>query len=98
MLDCYRRTESIVPQQALALSNSRFAMEMAGKIAASIPADTDADFVKASFERLLGYTPSQAEQTAAVDALAEFRKLAPATARARLTLALVNHNDFVTVR
>ncbi|MBX3397975.1 MAG: DUF1553 domain-containing protein [Gemmataceae bacterium] len=98
VLDCYRRTESIVPQQALALSNSRFAMEMAGKIAAKINADTDAAFVKESFERILGYTPSQTEASAALEALAEFRKLAPATARARLALALVNHNDFVTIR
>ncbi len=32
VLDCYRRSESIVPQQALALWNSKLAMTMAGKI------------------------------------------------------------------
>ena len=33
VLDCYRRAESIVPQQALALENSPLSMTMAGKIA-----------------------------------------------------------------
>src|SRR5207253_11111809 len=32
VLECYRRTESIVPQQALAMTNSQFASEMAGRI------------------------------------------------------------------
>ena len=32
VLECYRRAESIVPQQALALANSQFALAMAEKI------------------------------------------------------------------
>jgi hypothetical protein len=35
-LQCYRRTESIAPQQALALSNSKLAIEMSGLIAKKI--------------------------------------------------------------
>ena len=31
-LQCYRRSESVVPQQALALSNSKLALEMAAEI------------------------------------------------------------------
>ncbi|QDU23258.1 PSD1 and planctomycete cytochrome C domain-containing protein [Urbifossiella limnaea] len=105
VLDCYRRTESVVPQQALALWNSGFAIGAAGKIAGRIPAADDAAFVTAAFETVLGTTPSAAELTACVEGLAELRAAnggAPAErtrrARALLVQALVNHNDFVTVR
>src|SRR6185436_412574 len=33
VLECYRRTESIVPQQALTLANSKFALAMADAVA-----------------------------------------------------------------
>ena len=56
-LNCYRRTESIVPQQALALSNSKLAIEMAGAIAGKIE---DAEFVDIAFEWLLGRRPDAA--------------------------------------
>jgi mono/diheme cytochrome c family protein len=110
VLECYRRTESIVPQQALALSNSRFALTMAGKIAdklhARLGAVDDAAFVVAAFETILGTTPTADERAACEAALRELRdvvkelKEPDRSKRARLQLvqALVNHNDFVTVR
>jgi hypothetical protein len=58
-----------------------------------------------SFANILGTDPSAAEQKACEEALKEFRQLAPGTAdakaktaRVRLIQALLNHNDFVTIR
>jgi hypothetical protein len=106
VLECYRRSESIVPQQALALANSKFAMAAGEKIAARLGDRPDPAFVAAAFELVLGCTPTADEQTACEQAMAEFRSLAkdrPAAeqakrARVNLVQALLNHNDFVTVR
>ena len=113
VLDCYRRTESIVPQQALALWNSKLAMAMAAKINdaihARIGSGDDTAFVAAAFETVLGTIPTKEESAACLEALSELRsalkdlkdlKEPERTKRARLQVvqALVNHNDFVTVR
>jgi len=106
VLDCYRRTESIVPQQALALWNSAFAIRAAAKMTERIPGADDGAFAKAAFETVLGTTPTADELAACVEGLAELRAAnaggtpAERTRRARglLVQALVNHNDFVTVR
>jgi mono/diheme cytochrome c family protein len=109
VLECYRRAESILPQQALALQNSRLAMGAAEKIAARLDTPeraADAAFVRASFETILGQTPTGEEQSECVAALRELRTLAdkekrpdPARhARTALVHALLNHNDFVTIR
>ena len=105
VLDCYRRTESVVPQQALALWNSSLSLTAAEKIASRLPAG-DAAFVPAAFELVLGATPTADERAACDEALNELRaalKDVPEAdrtkrARARLVQALLNHNDFVTVR
>jgi hypothetical protein len=110
VLECYRRTESIVPQQALALWNSKFALTMAGKVNDKLhtrlgDADDDA-FAAAAFEMVLGTSPTADEQAACAEALAELRAALKGVkepdrtkrARAQLVQALVNHNDFVTVR
>ncbi|MBX9582620.1 MAG: DUF1553 domain-containing protein, partial [Gemmataceae bacterium] len=106
VLDCYRRTESVVPQQALALWNSGLSIAAADKIAARLPAGDDPAFMTAAFELVLGAAPNADERSACGEALAELRAALadvpePARtkrARARLVQALVNHNDFVTVR
>jgi mono/diheme cytochrome c family protein len=110
VLECYRRAESIVPQQALALENSPLAVAMAEKIARRIadanPGCTDQSFLRAAFLTVLSVEPSEAEEAAAAEALgrlAEFSRRAgqpdpEARARLQLVLALLNHNDFVTVR
>ena len=102
-LNCYRRTESIVPQQALALSNSKLAIEMAGAIAGKIE---DAEFIDIAFEWLLGRRPDATEREACVTSLAELEEAARAAnkanpvqrARRGLVHALLNHNDFVSIR
>lgn len=100
VLDCYRRDQSIVPQQALALSNSKLALEAAGKIAAKIKAGDDVDFIRQAFTYLLADEPGDGEQQACLDALADWKQqgIAPAQARASLVQSLLNHNDFITVR
>jgi mono/diheme cytochrome c family protein len=108
VLDCYRRTESIVPQQALALWNSRLAMAMSVKINDQLHTRlgnaADTKFVTAAFETVLGTTPTMPELATCLEALTELRgaikDAKDVTKRARLQVvqALVNHNDFITVR
>jgi hypothetical protein len=109
VLDCYRRDQSIVPQQALALANSQQSLAAAGLIAArlaKLPECRDDDaFIRAGFREILAFEPSGDELTACREALAEWRKLpAPkgesADNRAKINLvhALLNHNDFITVK
>lgn len=110
VLECYRRVESIVPQQALALENSPLATVMAEKIsrqiAVAVPSASDADFIQRAFLTVLADEPSAAEQAAAAEALVALTESATrqnrpdpaAQARINLIHALLNHNDFITVR
>jgi mono/diheme cytochrome c family protein len=110
VLECYRRAESIVPQQALALENSQLALASAEKIARRLTdrlgKATDAEFVRAAFEVVLGTRPTADEQAECARALTEWKVLAGGDkqptavlrARANLVHALLNHNDFVTIR
>ena len=109
-LECYRRRESIIPQQALALSNSRLALEMASKIAHRLSKQAgeaaDRDFARLAFTVLVATTPTDAELAACGDAMRQWRELyakqppREATGRVQMHLvhALLNHNDFVTIR
>ncbi|MFT4548423.1 MAG: hypothetical protein ACI9MB_002376, partial [Verrucomicrobiales bacterium] len=94
-LACYRRAASIMPQQALALSNSKLALEASEKIAARIGGEGDA-FIKRAFETLVCREPDPAE----VEACREYIEQLPNKDRvqARLVHALLNFNDFVTIR
>jgi hypothetical protein len=109
VLECYRRAESIVPQQALALQNSTLALDAAQKITMRIDEEgkaSDAAFVRDAFALLLGSAPTAGEQAECEAALKELHALAVREkrpdprrrARATLVHALLNHNDFVTVR
>jgi Protein of unknown function (DUF1553)/Protein of unknown function (DUF1549) len=63
--ECYRRKESILPQQALALANSELSMRMARRLARAIAVQSGADpsrFVTAAFEHVLGRLPTPVEQ------------------------------------
>lgn len=110
VLDCYRRAESIVPQQALALENSKLATNMGEKIAlqitASNPEASDHEFIRAAFLTILSVEPTTEELSLAADGLSRLSTLArqknrpdpDVQARTSLVQALFNHNDFVTVR
>ncbi len=110
--ECYRREESIVPQQALALSNSSLVLDAARKIADRLsqpapgapnpphPPDDEA-FIRRAWLELLAIRAGDAEVAQSRDALDRWRALDPAdagAARAHLIWALLNHNDFVTLR
>jgi hypothetical protein len=62
--DCYERNESIVPQQALALSNSKLSRTMARLLARRLgsPSETRV-FIEAAYETILGRLPSATEQS-----------------------------------
>ncbi len=108
VLECYRRADSIVPQQALALENSPMVMEMATVIAARLaesPAvPSDEQFTQNAFRLVLGTAPLPAEISACTQAMHDLRNASGESAttdakvRTALVLALLNHNDFVTVR
>jgi len=105
-LDCYRRRESIVPQQALALSNSKLALNAADKIAKNLDVTfgkaNDRDFARTAFSLLLAQNPTDDELSACEKAMIRWRELHAKDGgqRARMLLvhALLNHNEFVTVR
>lgn len=110
ILQCYRRPESIVPQQALALANAAISIDASGKIAARVhaarPGADRGAFVDGVFALLLGRSPDRAEREACLDYWTDMGDLESvrdsrdpqATIRARLVHAVLNHNDFVTVR
>ncbi|NBY01146.1 MAG: DUF1553 domain-containing protein [Planctomycetes bacterium] len=102
-LDCYRRTRTIIPQQALALTNSVIIHEASGSIEkeiwgqvsniSSVDGSHDA-FINLAFKRVLGRSPTPAESSTCKTFLAksDFKD------RAALIRVLFNHNDFVTIR
>ncbi len=110
VLECYRRAESIVPQQALALENSQLVTDMSAKVTARIDrlaqSQSDDIFVRLAFRTVLGVQPTEAEIQLAIDALASFaeaskQKNRPAHrefARQQIVRALFNHNDYITIR
>ena len=109
--DCYRRSETIVPQQALAMANSALSVQSAKELAAMVSeqfateSNADEPFVVMAFERILSRKPSPEESAACRLFLDRQRQLftkenvANETLRARNSLirVLLNHNDFITV-
>ncbi len=108
ILQCYRRPESIVPQQALALANSAVSIGMAEKIATRLPRSGEGRdlFLEAAFKLLLGRSPDENELAECNTYCTEMAALETVTTapdpeeliRSRFVHALLNHNDFVTVR
>jgi hypothetical protein len=102
--DCYRREQSIVPQQALALSNSTLVLDAASKIAMTLTGGRDFDdrtFISKAFNAILSISPNADEIATSQQALADWQALPDASAvsaHTHLVWALINHNDFVTLR
>jgi len=110
--ECYRRKESVVPQQALALNNSELVRTQAAELTRALTSQGGSDaaaFTATAFERILARQPTEQEVTACTAFLQErMHKYtnggSPRTsnaaqeARASLVHVLLNHNDFVTVR
>jgi hypothetical protein len=115
-LECYRRTRTIIPQQALALTNSNLVHEVSAAVVSNWAANAhkpsgesqvqeQSEFVVAMFERILSRPPSDAELQVSVDAVRKHPALTEkdsanrmTRARESLVRALLNHNDFVTIR
>jgi hypothetical protein len=74
-VECYRRSESIVPQQALAMANSTLALAqarvLAKKLAAGPSAAEPAKFVDVAFQHVLCRGPTDAERTTCLEFLTE---------------------------
>jgi hypothetical protein len=75
--ECYRRTESLVPQQGFALANSPLVLGESRRLAATLSKEigeqatrsNSAAFVKAAFEQVLGRPPTPQEAAACQDFL-----------------------------
>ncbi|MBA3311764.1 MAG: DUF1553 domain-containing protein [Planctomycetaceae bacterium] len=111
--DCYRRSTSVIPQQALALTNNEMLVTAASGLEASLAeeaatTDDTEGFVTAAFERVLSRPPSPEERELAKTFLDQQAALVAEgvepseehrrRARRGLIRALFNHNDFVTIR
>ena len=101
--ECFRRTSTVVPQQALALSNSDLIHSSARKTAQLIfetAADDHGRFVNQAFRRVLSRLPNEREYVAAIRFLQQQHRSADSAESAgeSLVRVLFNHNDFVTVR
>ena len=111
--ECYRRSRSIVPQQALALTNSKLVADTAAALAVRLagPGSSPpaaAIFITAVFEETLSRLPNAAELAASEAFLSRQAALhmankateAEAGRRARESLlrGLLNHNDVITIR
>ena len=90
---CYRRSESIVPQQALAMMNSQLATASAKQITTTFnSALTREAFVQAAFLKLLARQPNETELTVSLAYLEKHPN------REHFINALINLNDFVMIR
>ena len=112
ILRCYRRSESVVPQQALTLANSKLSLEMAREIVKQFGlveeqkarATTQEAFVREMFETVLCRTPDEDEASLCLEMLERLlielagRNDTELRARSALVHAFFNHNDFVTIR
>lgn len=96
--DCYRRTASIRPQQALALANSNLALDLSRTLArklstasaaqlANASAATNGEFITTVFETILSRRPSEAERQAATEFLEEQLRVLKTAKSEELSLA-----------
>ncbi len=72
--ECYRRKESILPQQALALANSDLSLRQARRLARAISLQAGSDsagFVAAAFEQVLTRGPTELERIECLGFLGE---------------------------
>jgi hypothetical protein len=79
--ECYRRVETVTPQQSLALANSPLALTASRKLAAELSgevgaaAEKDETFIAAAYERVLCRPPASDERDACVEFLHSQAKL-----------------------
>ena len=93
----------MVPQQALALTNSNLVLDATKQIAGRLSKEAVEErvFIEKAFALLLGMKPGDQEVAVSKRALQAWRQLSGGSddqARAHLIWTLINHNDFVTLR
>ena len=93
VLECYRRNESVVPQQALALTNSKLSRDCADALAAKLGKLEAEEFIEQSFLTVLNRPPTESELVASLEGFAALKRN-----RSLFLQALISHNDFVTLR
>lgn len=98
VLECYRRQESIVPQQALALANGQLTRRCADALVARSASKPDVDFIDEAFLSLLARRPTSEESAACLETMAELTQQKSTNVRSLILQALLNHNDFITLR
>jgi hypothetical protein len=103
VIECYRREQSILPQQALALTNSKLVLDAAQKIAPRLAEgiQDDVAYIRKTFAVMLGISANEAEIEASHQSLEGWRQMSHTSkieARVHFIWALMNHNDFVTIR
>ena len=91
--ECYRRSESVIPQQALAVANSPLSLTQSRLLAGQLsqtPNVADHEFVRLAYERILARAPSPEEAasceqflTAQASRLAAGSELTPFTGGAK---------------
>jgi mono/diheme cytochrome c family protein len=108
--ECYRREQSVVPQQALAMSNGALSAESSKGIAGLLTEalrgrgeDSDRAFVEAAFLYVTGIKAGVEEVETGLRGLAEWQKVGGkdvdrVAIRSQFIWVLLNHNDFVTLR
>ena len=102
--ECYERRPSVVPQQALAMSNSELIINHSRTLAAELSKQAGPDdhkFISLAFLQILSRLPTGEELSLCLRALAAHPTTRPTDnirPRQNLVLVLFNHNDFVTIR
>lgn len=102
--ECYRRSRTVIPQQALALTNSAMVHDQCGplarRIAAAAASSDDPGFITAACEEILSRPPRAAELRECGAFLEQQRGElhGPDAARESLVRVLLNHHDFITIR
>lgn len=89
--ECYRRPTTVVPQQAMALVNSKLSGRAAEALARDLPIEAADAFIDAVYRRLLGRAPDAEEMRLC----AAFLKDNPPSACVQ---ALFNQADFSSIR
>ncbi|MDP1798330.1 MAG: DUF1553 domain-containing protein, partial [Planctomycetaceae bacterium] len=107
-LDCYRRARSVIPQQALALTNSDLVHQLTGTVATTLWSQAEAAqtaegtvtdrFIAAAFEQILTRRPTAQERDTCAAYLVSSEGTTDLALRESFVRALLNHNDFVTIR
>ena len=77
--ECYRRSPSVIPQQALVMANSDLSWSLARQLARDVDGELESDgddrFIEAVFRRILGRSAAAQEQAMCREFLVEQRRM-----------------------